>query len=82
MSVKVSALMPQSARVLLAERLATVQATGKSFVSPCVSVCRMDAGSGLCLGCLRTLEEIAGWAQSDALGQLAVWKKIGQRLKE
>ena len=82
MSVKVSALMPQSARVLLAERLATVQATGKSFVSPCVSVCRMDAGSGLCLGCLRTLEEIAGWAQWDTQGQLAVWKKIGQRLKE
>lgn len=29
-------------------------------VTPCVGVCRMDA-SGLCLGCRRTLAEIARW---------------------
>ena len=35
--------------------------------SPCVKVCRMDPGLGLCLGCRRTLDEIARWAQmSDA----------------
>ncbi|MEH0074912.1 DUF1289 domain-containing protein [Pannonibacter sp. Pt2] len=30
--------------------------------SPCVKVCIMDPVSGLCRGCARTLEEIAGWA--------------------
>ncbi len=32
--------------------------------SPCINVCRMDAGSGLCLGCARSLEEIAGWSRA------------------
>lgn len=30
------------------------------LISPCVGVCRMDA-TGLCLGCRRTLAEIARW---------------------
>ncbi len=29
--------------------------------SPCISVCRMHAATGWCEGCLRTLDEIAGW---------------------
>ena len=29
--------------------------------SPCTKVCTMEPASGLCMGCLRTLEEIAGW---------------------
>lgn len=35
--------------------------------SPCNNVCRMNPDTGLCEGCLRTLDEIAGWsAMSDA----------------
>ena len=30
--------------------------------SPCVKICQMDPRRGLCLGCARTLEEIARWA--------------------
>lgn len=30
--------------------------------SPCIRLCRIDPASGLCAGCLRTLDEIAGWA--------------------
>jgi predicted Fe-S protein YdhL (DUF1289 family) len=30
--------------------------------SPCVKICVIDPASGLCLGCHRTLEEIAGWS--------------------
>jgi len=34
--------------------------------SPCVKVCQMDPQRGLCLGCARTLDEIARWgAMSD-----------------
>ncbi len=29
--------------------------------SPCISVCAMDEATGLCAGCFRTLDEIAGW---------------------
>jgi predicted Fe-S protein YdhL (DUF1289 family) len=30
--------------------------------TPCVNVCQMDPERGLCLGCARTLDEIAHWA--------------------
>lgn len=33
--------------------------------SPCVNICRMDARSGLCIGCARTLDEIARWSQAS-----------------
>ena len=29
--------------------------------SPCKKVCIVDGASGLCVGCLRTLPEIAAW---------------------
>lgn len=35
--------------------------------SPCTNVCTLDARTGLCLGCGRTIEEIARWsAMSEA----------------
>lgn len=34
-----------------------------SIKTPCVQVCVMDDESGLCLGCLRTLAEVAGWSR-------------------
>ncbi|MGB1875949.1 MAG: DUF1289 domain-containing protein [Rhodospirillaceae bacterium] len=29
--------------------------------SPCVGVCTVDKETKMCIGCLRTLEEIGGW---------------------
>jgi len=35
--------------------------------SPCIKICTLDARSGLCLGCGRTIDEIARWGgMSDA----------------
>ena len=31
--------------------------------TPCIKVCMVDGESCLCLGCYRTLPEIAGWAR-------------------
>ena len=31
------------------------------IASPCINVCQMQ--EGLCVGCLRTLDEIARWGQ-------------------
>ena len=52
---------------------------GAALPSPCVSVCRMDAASGLCEGCLRTIDEIAAWGLLDDESKRAVWLKIEQR---
>jgi predicted Fe-S protein YdhL (DUF1289 family) len=30
--------------------------------SPCINVCRMDAATGWCEGCQRTLKEIGTWS--------------------
>ena len=30
-------------------------------LTPCINVCAIDATSGMCTGCLRTLDEIAIW---------------------
>ena len=47
--------------------------------SPCISICRMDDNSGLCLGCQRTIEEIIAWARLSEHGKRAVWQNIRQR---
>lgn len=44
-------------------RRAGVETVG--LASPCINVCRMEAASGLCAGCLRTLDEIAAWATAS-----------------
>ena len=47
--------------------------------SPCVNVCQMDPGSGLCLGCRRTLREIADWLEMTPEEKLAVLGRVAQR---
>jgi predicted Fe-S protein YdhL (DUF1289 family) len=37
-------------------------AQDEEVASPCIDVCRMDAASGYCEGCRRSLEEIASWS--------------------
>ena len=53
---------------------------GEPPASPCMSVCRMDAASGLCEGCFRTLDEIAAWSGLDEEAKRAVWRRIVQRI--
>jgi predicted Fe-S protein YdhL (DUF1289 family) len=39
----------------------------------------MDAKSGLCEGCARTLDEIAAWSVMDDADKQAVWDQLPQR---
>lgn len=47
--------------------------------SPCTKVCRIDPATGWCLGCRRTLEEIADWAMLSARGKRAILAKLETR---
>lgn len=47
--------------------------------SPCINICRMDDISGLCVGCQRTLDEIAGWSRSDDQQRREILRRIKQR---
>ncbi len=47
--------------------------------SPCIDVCRMDARSGLCEGCLRTIDEITVWSRLADADKRLVWARIEHR---
>ena len=70
---------------LIAERAAAIGARtpfdAEPVPSPCISVCRMRAATGLCEGCFRTLDEIALWSRMDDDGKRAIWRLIGERTR-
>jgi predicted Fe-S protein YdhL (DUF1289 family) len=71
-----------SAQELLAERAREVEeGLFPDVPSPCLSVCRMDPNSELCIGCFRTLDEIAAWGRMADSGKRGIWKLIEQRLQ-
>jgi predicted Fe-S protein YdhL (DUF1289 family) len=47
--------------------------------SPCIKVCQMDPQRGLCLGCRRTLDEIARWSAMSEAEREAVLRQLPQR---
>jgi uncharacterized protein len=67
-----------SARELLLERAREIDSEAP-VPSPCISVCRMDAATGLCEGCFRTLDEIADWGMASDDAKRALWQTLVQR---
>ena len=47
-------------------------------MSPCMNVCAIGA-DGLCSGCLRNLQEIAGWLAMSAAEQWLVMARLEER---
>jgi predicted Fe-S protein YdhL (DUF1289 family) len=47
--------------------------------SPCRNVCRMDGATGYCEGCLRTIDEIAGWSARSEQDKRAIWLQLAGR---
>ncbi|HMN79828.1 MAG TPA: DUF1289 domain-containing protein [Burkholderiaceae bacterium] len=47
--------------------------------SPCISVCRINEATGLCEGCLRTIDEIAAWGSLDDDARRRVLRDIAGR---
>jgi predicted Fe-S protein YdhL (DUF1289 family) len=63
----------------LADRAVAARAAAGDVPSPCISICRMDADSGFCQGCLRTIEEIAAWSRMGDADKRSVWRAIELR---
>jgi len=58
-----------------------MKATSPSLPStPCVQVCVIDPRAGLCLGCGRTLNEIAAWSGLDEASRLVIMSGLEARL--
>jgi len=47
--------------------------------SPCTGVCRIDELSGWCIGCRRTLAEIADWPMLSGSEKRAVLVRLDDR---
>jgi len=50
--------------------------------SPCVSICVMDEATGWCIGCGRTLDEIARWGSTDQADRDAVTAQLPARMEK
>ena len=48
--------------------------------SPCVRICTLDTSAGVCLGCGRTIAEIARWTAMGAAERAAVMTQLPARL--
>jgi hypothetical protein len=46
--------------------------------SPCVDICQLDA-QGLCLGCRRTINEIAEWSRASDARRLEILNALKTR---
>jgi len=46
--------------------------------SPCIKVCTLDA-QNVCIGCGRTIDEIASWSRLSVEQQRAICERAAQR---
>lgn len=47
--------------------------------SPCVRICLLHPQAGICIGCYRTAEEIAGWSTMTPEARRAVMAELPGR---
>jgi uncharacterized protein len=46
--------------------------------SPCINICRLD-GQGLCVGCRRTIDEIAEWSLASEARRREILRAVELR---
>ena len=63
----------------LAELAGLAQDPTALVPSPCISVCRMNDTTSLCIGCHRTIGEIVAWGRLAENGKRLVWQNIRRR---
>jgi predicted Fe-S protein YdhL (DUF1289 family) len=52
----------------------------RNIESPCIKVCVVDPASALCVGCGRTLAEIAGWISFAPAERRRIMAELPRRL--
>jgi uncharacterized protein len=50
--------------------------------TPCIQVCILDAATGLCEGCGRTLDEIAAWSALSETERRRIMAELDKRRAE
>lgn len=62
--------------------IASGTAESRTIASPCVGVCSIDRETRFCLGCWRTIEEIAHWSRYEDPKRLEVLDALRERQSE
>jgi uncharacterized protein len=62
-----------------AGRAGTDEPAGARMESPCVDVCEIDRTTGLCLGCRRTIGEIATWSSMTSAERRRIIAELPDR---
>ncbi len=50
--------------------------------SPCVSICRLDDATGLCVGCFRNIDEIRDWMIMPPAERQEALQRINERRRQ
>jgi uncharacterized protein len=64
----------------LAPTIRSINIQSMSTETPCIAVCFIDPKTRLCLGCGRTLPEIARWHSIDRTERLQIMAGLPARL--
>lgn len=59
----------------------TINVSTPVIESPCVRICAIDPASNLCLGCGRTLDEIARWYGMSADDRSRIMGELPARIE-
>ena len=51
----------------------------RRVMSPCIGICTLDAKSGFCLGCKRTIAEIGRWQMLEDPERQAIIDQLASR---
>jgi predicted Fe-S protein YdhL (DUF1289 family) len=49
--------------------------------SPCINICSIDARTNLCMGCGRTIDEVAGWSTLTPARRAQVMAELPGRMR-
>lgn len=67
---------------LLFQRLSSGMMADAKISTPCLKVCAVSGQNGLCIGCGRTLKEIASWGSLDETRRLEIMAELPARLAQ
>jgi predicted Fe-S protein YdhL (DUF1289 family) len=56
-----------------------MDAPPRPIATPCIKVCVIDGASGLCLGCYRSLTEVASWQKLSEAERAAIMDELAAR---
>lgn len=48
-----------------------------SYITPCISICTIDAATDICIGCKRTKDQIRNWPNMTYTDRMEVMRTLG-----